>query len=254
MIRVYVVEDDSREADAFHTALLREPDIHVAGSGAHVDVLARPFASIDIVLVSIHLQDDGVRRVLDSIDWTSSAPRVVMTGVRCPESDLLPYLDKGIAGYVLADSSPAELAATLRMIQRGEVLLSPKLAATMMHRLVLLSRAYHRTKPVDPEVAAVNTLTSRECDVIELVGRGYSNQEIADYLNIEVGTVKNHVHNILRKLDVTSRRAAASLFSRTRKQTHDGGPLDVPTPIYDAATHRGDIGVSPQPRRRRLPA
>lgn len=218
MIRVQVVEDVALVSDAICLALWREPDFQVVGSSSCVAEAMQQIHAADIALVNMHLRNGGALDVVERVGRIAGGPKVVIMGVSCPAEELLPFLDAGIAGYVLVENSLPEFVETMRMAHRGEALLSPKLAATVMNRVAMLAQACDRTGFIDPTVAAVRTLTSRECEVIGLVGRGFSNQEIADGLDIEIGTVKNHIHNILRKLDVSSRREAAALFSRARSR------------------------------------
>ena len=101
----------------------------------------------------------------------------------------------GAIGYLLKDSEPDELREAVRAAAAGQVRLSPQAAALLLHEV----RA-----PDSPE-----TLTERETDVLRLLGRGLSNQEIADELIISERTVKTHVSNILAKLGLQSRTQAA---------------------------------------------
>jgi DNA-binding NarL/FixJ family response regulator len=250
MIRVLLVEDVELVADAIHLALRREPDFQIVGSSACVAEAMPGMHHADIALVNMHLRNGGALDVVERLSQMAGAPRVVLMGVSCPEEELLPFLDVGIAGYILVESSLSELVETLRMVHRGEAQLSPKLAATVMNRVVVLAQGRDRAAFIDPTFAAVRTLTDRECEVIELVGRGFSNQEIADHLDIEVGTVKNHIHNILRKLDVNSRRAAAALVSRARGSR----VLRIPARGASEQTIQPEIAPVPsQPRLRRVP-
>ena len=93
-------------------------------------------------------------------------------------------------------------------VARGEMLCSPRLAATLLHRVATLAQERHSPGPLD-------SLTVRERQIVDLLGDGLSNKEIARGLQIEVTTVKNHVHHILEKLQV-ARRADAATFARRR--------------------------------------
>ncbi len=218
MIRVQIVEDVALISDAIRLVLRSEPDFEVVGSAGCLAEALRQMSESDVALVNITLRDNGALYLVEHMSQLVRAPKVIIMGVSCPESELLPFLDRGIAGYVLAENSVNEFIETIRMAVRGEAILSPKLTAIVMSRLASLAQTRGWTDVIDPTTAAVKALTSRECEVIELVGRGLTNQEIADLLAIEVGTVKNHVHSILRKLDVTSRRAAAAMYSQARNQ------------------------------------
>jgi DNA-binding NarL/FixJ family response regulator len=98
----------------------------------------------------------------------------------------------------------------IRNAQENQAIVSPKMAAVLMSRVVELARLLAEIKPA---VYETNGLTPREMEVLSLIEKGMSNQEIADRLFIEVGTVKNHVHSILEKLEVGSRNDAAAYLS-----------------------------------------
>jgi DNA-binding NarL/FixJ family response regulator len=106
-----------------------------------------------------------------------------------------------------------ELFRHIQSVHRGKTLLSPSLAAVLMARLAELATCFEEMKPgLNQDL----NLTPREREVMELLGQDFSNQEIADQLVIEVGTVKNHVHSILSKLNVSNRREAATYAATTR--------------------------------------
>ena len=129
--------------------------------------------------------------------------RVVALAVVEAEADVIPLAEAGVAGYLTVDQSLAELAQTIVAVARGETPCSPGLAAMLLRRVTVLAgeRAH------DNDGAA---LTAREREILALLERGLSNKEIARDLQIGVATVKNHVHNILGKLDVPTRGAAAA--------------------------------------------
>jgi two-component system, NarL family, nitrate/nitrite response regulator NarL len=93
------------------------------------------------------------------------------------------------------------LLQTIESVERGELLCTPRVAASLLHRVQWLSR-YAQPAPAQH-------LTYREREVLQLIDQGFSNKEIARALSIELGTVKNHVHNILNKLKVARRSEAA---------------------------------------------
>jgi two-component system, NarL family, nitrate/nitrite response regulator NarL len=157
---------------------------------------ARP----DVVL----LDASGERSVRAVRALASALPsaRVLALAVVEAEADVIPLAEAGVAGYLTVDQSLAELAETIVAVARGENPCSPGLAAMLLRRVTVLAcvRAH------DGGAA----LTTREREILALLERGLSNKEIARDLQIGVATVKNHVHNILGKLDVPTRGAAAA--------------------------------------------
>jgi DNA-binding NarL/FixJ family response regulator len=110
----------------------------------------------------------------------------------------------------LKDDSLEDLVEIVRATQEGKVFVSPQIAAAMMERLSDLAQMF---AGVENNLTDTTALTSREMEVLELISKGYTNQQIAQNLVIEVGTVKNHVHNILEKLNVSSRGEAAAYLA-----------------------------------------
>jgi two-component system nitrate/nitrite response regulator NarL len=131
--------------------------------------------------------------------------KVVAFSVADTEDEICECAEAGIAGYVARNGSKEDLIAAVENAVRGEVLCSPRVAASLFRRL----SAHVETMRQRPREAA---LTSREQDIIRLIDRGLSNKEIARQLKISLPTVKNHVHNILEKLQVRRRAAAAAVL------------------------------------------
>jgi DNA-binding NarL/FixJ family response regulator len=103
-----------------------------------------------------------------------------------------------------------EFLEVIRMASKGEARVSPRMAGVMMERLSSLARMF---STFENKMNGDVRLTSRELEVLQFIGQGLTNQEIASRLVVEVGTVKNHVHRILEKLNVSSRDEAASYLA-----------------------------------------
>ena len=131
--------------------------------------------------------------------------KVVAFSVADTEDEICECAEAGIAGYVGRNGSKEDLIAAVENAIRGEVLCPPRVAATLFRRL---AAHVHAKKQRPPDAV----LTSREQDIIALIDRGLSNKEIARQLKISLPTVKNHVHNILEKLQVRRRGAAAAVL------------------------------------------
>jgi len=155
----------------------------------------------DVVVLDMSARGslDAIRRVSAS----SARARIVAFAVEETERDVLLCAEAGAAGYVACDGTMDDLVNTIHSVARGELLCSPRIAATLF-------RALHAqgSRPDGDRLAL--TLTAREREIAPLIDRGLSNKEIAAHLRIEVATVKNHVHNLLEKLQVASRGEAAA--------------------------------------------
>ena len=133
--------------------------------------------------------------------------KVVVLGIAEREADVIAWAEAGAAGYISREASRDDLRAALEAAVAGETIASPRVVAALLRRLNAVAHA----SPL--ERYGAETLTPREQQVARLVGEGLSNKEIARQLCIEVATVKNHVHHILGKLEV-SRRSQAVAYLR----------------------------------------
>lgn len=174
--------------------------------------------SPDVVLLDL-ATEDSVQIVRD-VDRLRPRTPVVALGVAEAESDMLACIEAGAVGLVGRHASFDDLVATIEGAARGEVHYSPRFAGTLARRVAVLASR----RDADP---ALERLTARERDIVVLIEQNLSNKEIAVRLGIEVATVKNHVHNLLEKLQVQRRTEIARLVgSRYSGSTPDQSLLD----------------------------
>lgn len=206
VVSVVVVSEVRLYREGIGFLLDRAADIDVIGTAATREEAVRLLdLEPDVVLLDTPIANAGVMLPL----LGAPARKVVILGVAEEEADVIAWAEAGAAGYVSRDGSADDLRATIEAAANGETLCSPRMVAALLRRLNAVAR---ETGAVEREPAT--GLTPRERQVAQLVGEGLSNKEIARRLCIEVPTVKNHVHNILRKLDVPGRgQAAAQLRS-----------------------------------------
>jgi two-component system nitrate/nitrite response regulator NarL len=181
--------------------------VAAAAAGGDDGLLRIRETAPDIVLLALapSMGPQLVREIVASAPGTS----VVMLGVADDDPEVLRLAEAGTAGYVTTEASVDELVDVVEGVARGEMPCSPKLAAVLLRRVAVLAQ-----ERVDPP--SLSSLTGREREILVLIDEGLSNKEIARRLHIEVTTVKNHVHNILEKLNV-KRRAQAAALVRTRQ-------------------------------------
>lgn len=206
-LRVFVLSDVRLYSDGLASLLSREAGFDVAGSAPLDEAcLVRVIdAHPDALLVdAVDMRKSGVVR---EIARQLPGVLIVACGVSEEPDEIIACAQSGAAGYVARDASAEDLIRTVRSLERGELPCSPRIASMLFRQLA--------TRGTASDAGAGAMLTARERDVVALIDCGRSNKEIAAALNIEVATVKNHVHHILEKLDVKRRSGvAASLRQR----------------------------------------
>jgi two-component system, NarL family, response regulator LiaR len=212
MIRILLVNEIQLISNVIAVALEDETDMHVIGQATSVDEALAFIINndVDVALVSTRLPDQGALQFTRSLSKSNSQIKVIVLGLNEVKEQILPFVEAGAVGYLLKDDSVQHMIECIRNAQANQAIVSPKMAAVLMSRVVELARLLAEIKPA---VYETNGLTPREMEVLSLIEKGMSNQEIADRLFIEVGTVKNHVHSILEKLEVGSRNDAAAYLS-----------------------------------------
>jgi DNA-binding NarL/FixJ family response regulator len=221
VIRVLVVDDEPLMAAVTASALDSEDDIAVTGLMAGVgDTLERAGGDSDVILISTSLPDDGALRLVEALAKDGQRANIVVTGLGLSEREVLAYVEAGADAYVLKESGVDDLLHTVRAAADGTALASPEVIRALMERVSELVRLCGES---GIEVDGLPTLTDREEQVLRLIARGKTNPEIANELGVSVGTVKQHVHNTLRKLNVSNRQEAARYF---RLMTTFGVPED----------------------------
>jgi DNA-binding NarL/FixJ family response regulator len=215
-IKLLLVNESRLIGNVIIVALEDEPDIIVVASVTSMEEALQVIQEkdVDIALVSTRLPDQGALKLTRAIVERAPSTKVLALGLTEDKERVLRYVEAGATGYILKDDSLEDLIETVRDAHEGKVFLSPQIAAAMIERLSSLA---HKFSNIENNAADASELTSREREVLELIGRGWTNQQIAEQLVIEVGTVKNHVHSILDKLNVSSRKEAAAYLALIRK-------------------------------------
>lgn len=211
-INLLLVNEIRLMGNVIVAALEDESDINVVACVTSYDdalQLVRE-KDVDVALVSTRLPDNGGLRLTSAIAEIAPSTKVLALGLTEEKKRVLRYVEAGASGYVLKDDSLEDLIEIVRATQEGKVFVSPEIAAAMMERLSDLAQMF---AGIENNLTDTTALTTRELEVLELISKGYTNQQIAQNLVIEVGTVKNHVHNILEKLNVSSRAEAATYLA-----------------------------------------
>ena len=148
------------------------------------------------------------------IKEVAPSAKIIMLTVSDEEADLYEAVKNGASGYLLKDSSIDEVAQAVRVVAEGQSLISPSMAVKLIDEFKEMSRT-------DREQVPTPQLTERELEVLRLVAKGMNNRDVAKELFISENTVKNHVRNILEKLQLHSRMEAVMYAVREKL-------LDIP--------------------------
>jgi two-component system nitrate/nitrite response regulator NarL len=205
-VRVVVVGRTRFYRDGIALFLEQVEEIEVIGTAPTASAaltLIAGDAPIVLLEVAEPVDAEQIRVIRSSVPTA----RVIALGLPEIERDVLSCAEHGIVGFVGRDRSLEELLHATLSAARGELACTPSIAASLIRHVGVLAAERRRAPPG-------LALTARELEIATLIERGLSNKEIAQELQIELPTVKNHVHHILEKLDV-SRRAEAAALLRT---------------------------------------
>jgi two-component system, NarL family, response regulator LiaR len=202
-IRVLLVDDHAVVRKGLRALMDREPGMEVVGEAedgqqaVHAAVRLRP----DVILMDLEMPGIGGIEAARRITEKQPDAKIVVLTSHASEEDVFPALKAGALGYLLKHSAPEDVLQAVRQAQRGETVLHPTIARMVLQEL-------HRP-PQPKQAATADPLSERELEVLRLLARGMSNQEIADKLVVGEATVRSHVSSILRKLQLASRTQAA---------------------------------------------
>ena len=164
----------------------------------------------------VDMATDGALETIRALALTSPEVKIVALAVPEAEGEVIACAEAGISGLVSRDASLDDLLHSIASVARGEMVCSPRVAASLLRRVRTLA-AERAGEPVDPH------LTAREMQILRLIeDEGLSNKEIAQRLCIEVPTVKHHVHNLLEKLGVRRRSEAVARIRGLRAAAGSG--------------------------------
>jgi len=210
MIRLLVVDDQSLIRDGIASLLELQEDLTVAGTASNgLDAIsAAKTYSPDVILMDIHMPE------LDGIGATAKIKeafpdiQILMLTTFDDEEYIVKALQAGASGYLLKDLPTEDLAKAIRLLNKGIYQLDPQIAGMLVQSLGKVE-SHKKQEASTAEIIAQTGLTDRELEVLKLIGTGATNQEISDSLDITLGTVKNHVSNILMRAELRDRTAAA---------------------------------------------
>ena len=198
--KILLIDDHPLMRKGMRQILELETDFVVVGEASNgTEGIAKALdLQPDLIILDLNMKGISGLDTLRSLRAHDVDARVVVLTVSDEQSDILALMDAGVDGYLLKDTEPDVLLEQIKRIAQGEVILSDSIKNLLLERK-------HTVDPMD-------SLTDREMDVLRLIATGLSNKQIAGQLFISEETVKVHIRNLLRKLNVHSRVAATVLF------------------------------------------
>ncbi|MET8332327.1 response regulator transcription factor [Streptosporangium canum] len=213
-IRVLIVDDHALIRRSLEMALSAETDIEVVGEASDgqeaVELADR--LTPDVMLMDVRMPRRSGIEATRAIKAAVPSTRIIMLTVSDEEEDLFEAIKAGATGYLLKNVQLDEVPEAVRGVHEGQSLINPAMAAKLITEFANMSRKEAERPPQLP----VPRLTDREMEVLRLVAKGMNNREIAKQLFISENTVKNHVRNILDKLQLHSRMEAVVYAVRER--------------------------------------
>jgi DNA-binding NarL/FixJ family response regulator len=202
--RVLLVDDHALFRSGVRT-LLEQRGANIVGEADTGDEAVRQVRELapDVILMDLDMPGLGGVEATRQIAVTAPLTRVLVLTVSEQDSDVMDAILAGACGYLLKESSVEELLTGIRAAAAGESIVSPSIAARLLQRL----RATEPPPPPSAELRSV--LSERELEVLKLIAQGKENGQIAAELHISPKTVKNHISNILMKLQIDNRIQAA---------------------------------------------
>ena len=213
-IRIFIAEDHKVVLRGLESLLTTEVDFEVVGTATDgVEALAgADHLQPDVMLLDLQLPKRTGLQIIPELRTQAPDTKIVVLTSFSDDETVFAAIQAGALSYLLKDCSPEELMQTIRDAHQGK----PTLPDDIALRLV---REIHKSPGKPP---SQDPLTERELDILRLVARGLSNQEIADKLVISESTVRTHVSNILEKLHLANRTQAALYALREGYTTLDG--------------------------------
>jgi two-component system NarL family response regulator len=214
-IRALIVDDHALFRRGLEMVLAAEDDIELVGEASDgTEAVQKAGESLpDVVLMDIRMPKSSGIEACRAMKEVAPSSKIVMLTISDEEEDLFEAIRAGASGYLLKDIPLDEVADVVRAVHGGQSLINPSMAAKLLTEFAALNK---RDQEERAEQVPAPKLTDREMQVLKLVAKGMNNRDIAKELFISENTVKNHVRNILEKLQIHSRMEAVMIAVREK--------------------------------------
>lgn len=204
MIRIAIVDDHQMVREGVRTMLRDEPDFKIVGDRAYADDIREFVAATqpDVLLLDARLPRVSGPEACRLLSVSNPGIKVIILTVYTDDALVEQSIAAGARGYIIKDVEDFDLKQYIRAVHRGQAVLSPSIAGVVMDRM--------RMQLVSPAAGPIRPVFSdTQRQILRLISEGYTNREIATRVHLSENTVKSHVQEILTKLGVRNRVAAA---------------------------------------------
>ena len=208
MITVAIVDDNRLVREALAAMLNRLGDVRVFAC-AEADPVFLAETDPHVVLLDVGLSDQESLRVATTLSGDIPDAKIIIMDIMPVNEEIVEFVNAGVSGFVLKDATFDDLVQTIRSVAAGDKVLPPRMTETLFAQIIRESEGREQDEILDDV-----RITRREREVIELIGEGMSNKEIAMKLNIATHTVKSHVRNVMEKLALHTRLQIAAYSRR----------------------------------------
>lgn len=209
MISVALIEDNRLVREGITALLNQTADFKVVAAGPSGDPALLRDANPQVILLDVGLWDDDSLRVAETVRKEYPDSRVIIMDLMPMHEDIVDFVNAGVSGFILKDATFEDLVKTIRSVAEGAHVLPPAMTSSLFSQIAKEAIERGRT-----EVMEAVRMTAREREVIDLIGEGLSNKEIAARLEIATHTVKSHVRNVMEKLALHTRLQIAAYAHR----------------------------------------
>ena len=203
-ITVAIIDDNRLVREALTVMLNRLPDVRVLSSDI-ADPAAVAELKPHVLLLDVGLRDQDSLRVAATLKQQHPDARIIVMDLLPVNEEIVEFVNAGVSGFVLKDATFDEFVSTIRSVAAGEKVLPPRMTESLFSQIAKEAGAKGEAAVLEDV-----RMTRREREVIDLIGEGLSNKEIAQRLNIATHTVKSHVRNVMEKLALHTRLQIAA--------------------------------------------
>ena len=209
MITVAIIEDNRLVREGMADMLNELPDVRVVLAATSLESAMLKETNPRVVLLDVGLQDRNSLRLAETVQKEMAEARVIVMDLLPIHEEIAEFVHVGVAGFILKDATFDDFVGTIRSVADGARVLPGPMTGTLFSQIA--RAAVRRGKAAALEGVR---MTQREREVVELIGNGMSNKEIATRLNIAADTVKSHVRNVMEKLALHTRLQIAAYAHR----------------------------------------